>query len=395
MNRQVARAIAREVEERVANGGGTVVVVVSGPPATGKTTLCENITEELGRERVVTLCDDRELHSRALREQLGVSGIDYRARDMKRLKADVSAICRGVSIPNRIYRRRSGEEPELVTEGTLDPKPIVLLDGFAWCYRDFDGMWDLKYLLLPYAFEDSERMSIARDMEERYYYDSQAELKHFICYRTYFHHVERVRESARRIYRVSPEYRYLEEDSLARSSLPDLGRSQPMIPELVMGHEELTEPVNRVLEHREYLSNVFLMCKFREGDPKFDALVRTVRAVCEKRRFRTVLADESVCTGLWDNVRAHMLACNLGIAVFDAMDGGSPSPNVYIESGFMLGRGKELLYLVQTGIEMPVDYVGRIVGYFDGSDSAKVEETVERELGAWLTSQAMPRQIGS
>ena len=202
----IALEIAEAVQQLLPSGPKPVVAMVTGPPATGKTVLCAKISERLGAAQVLTLVDDREIHSRKVRESLGVTGIDHKARNMAQLKQDLSSLRRGMAVLDKVYERFPDRDPEVVSRGSLDPKPVVLLDGFAWCYEDFDGLWDLKYVLLPYSFEHSEKMSISRDKDERHYGNDQAASKHLITYRAYSRHEDHLRRRADRIYRVSSDY---------------------------------------------------------------------------------------------------------------------------------------------------------------------------------------------
>ncbi len=227
---EVASVITRDIVAHLAEasaGAGVsspVVVMVTGPPATGKTALCAEIAGRLGVNRVLTLVDDREIYSRDVREELGVTGIDHAARDMDQLKRDLISLREGKSIPDRSYERYPDRDPRLVSRGTLAPKAAILLDGFAWCYQDFDGLWDLKYVLLPRSLEHSARMSAGRDTAERHYSDQQADAKHRVTYEAYVRHEHTLRRDADRIYRVSADYRFeVERESPSGSALPTSG----------------------------------------------------------------------------------------------------------------------------------------------------------------------------
>jgi uridine kinase len=227
---EVASEITRDIVVRLAEESARagvskpVVVMVTGPPATGKTALCAEIAGRLGIDRVATLVDDREIYSRAVRERLGVTGIDHAARDMDRLKRDLISLREGKSVPDRSYERYPDRAPRLVSCGTLAPKAVILLDGFAWCYQDFDGLWDLKYVLLPRSFEQSARMSSGRDTAERHYSDQQADTKHRVTYEAYARHGQTLRRDADRIYRVSADYRFEVEQESRTGSAPPTAR---------------------------------------------------------------------------------------------------------------------------------------------------------------------------
>ena len=207
---QIACQIIGDVEDLMKQRG-VVVAMICGPPGTGKTQLCTFIKNQLGPDRVAILCDDRELYSRAVRKELGINGIDHKARDTEQLKADLASFVTGSAIPDKVYDRSHPDSPEVKTLGSLQPKPVVLLDGFTWGYENFDSLWDLKYVFLPHSFEDSEKMSMDRDRRERSYSQAEAESKHASCYRTYMENIERVRHRAQRLYRVSPRHEFTPE----------------------------------------------------------------------------------------------------------------------------------------------------------------------------------------
>ena len=208
---QVASQIIADVERLMKERPGPAVVLIGGPPAAGKTTLCEAVKERLGEDAVAVLCDDRELYSRGVRDELGMNGIDQGARDMQQLKADLASFVGGAPIANKTYDRSEPGNPEVRTFGLLQPRPVVLLDGFSWCYDDFVGMWDLKYVFLPHSFSDSEKMSVVRDLDERSYNAAEAESKHNLAYRTYKENIDKVRQGAHRIYRVSAQHEFTAE----------------------------------------------------------------------------------------------------------------------------------------------------------------------------------------
>ena len=208
---QVVSQLAGEIKSRIGTGAGALVVMLCGPPGSGKTTLCNAIKTRLGEEIVAILCDDRELFSRRVRDELGINGIDRRARDMQQLKSDLASFVGGSPIADKVYDRSTPDSPKVKTVGSLQPKPVVLLDGFSWCYEDFDGMWDLKYVFLPHSIKGSEEMSMERDLAERSYNAAEAESKHNLAYRTYTENIDNVRQSASRIYRVSARHDFMPE----------------------------------------------------------------------------------------------------------------------------------------------------------------------------------------
>ena len=110
---QVALQLAGEIESRMGPGAIALVVMLCGPPGTGKTTLCNSIKKRLGKETVAILCDDRELFSRRVRAELGINGIDRRARDMQQLKSDLASFVGGSPIADKVYDRSTPDSPKV------------------------------------------------------------------------------------------------------------------------------------------------------------------------------------------------------------------------------------------------------------------------------------------
>lgn len=76
-----------------------------------------------------------------------------------------------------------------------------------------------------------------------------------------------------------------------------------------------------------------------------------------------------------------MLGCSCGIAVFDHVDEPTTNPNVALEVGFMLARGKRVLILKDRHMPtLPSDLIGRLYKPFD---STNVGSTVSGQIRSW------------
>lgn len=82
--------------------------------------------------------------------------------------------------------------------------------------------------------------------------------------------------------------------------------------------------------------------------------------------------------------RSHNLTgCHYGIAVFEDIEERDYNPNVSLELGYLMGRGKRTLLLKEKHLPtVPTDVVHRLYKEFDGYD---IENSIKREVGKWIT----------
>lgn len=97
-----------------------------------------------------------------------------------------------------------------------------------------------------------------------------------------------------------------------------------------------------------------------------------------------VRADDRDYTGeLWSNIEVYLTGCQYGIAVFEDIDQRDFNPNVSLELGYLMGRGKRTLLLKEKRLpRVPTDVVHRLYKEFDGYD---IENSIKREVGQWIT----------
>lgn len=147
-----------------------------------------------------------------------------------------------------------------------------------------------------------------------------------------------------------------------------------------------------LLSKSPYEKNVFIMIPFRhEVDERFETVVTTIKAVLEENGMKGwIAADLSADEQLWDNVVCYMLACKYGIAVFARIDDLANAridtktfnPNVSLELGFFLSRGKEVLVLKDKPLPtLQADLAGRLYKEFDLN---RAKTTVASAVSRWV-----------
>lgn len=138
----------------------------------------------------------------------------------------------------------------------------------------------------------------------------------------------------------------------------------------------ITKSSEDLLSVSDYNTNVFIMTPFRE-DARHREMIQIIKSKLNEHGFNAwVASDKKLNNQLWLNVQAFMLSCKYGIAIFtrDEEKRGNIveikssifNPNVSIELGFMLSRGKEVLILKDKALKkLPTDMMGSLYENFD------------------------------
>ncbi|OLT44656.1 hypothetical protein BJF86_11940 [Serinicoccus sp. CNJ-927] len=137
-----------------------------------------------------------------------------------------------------------------------------------------------------------------------------------------------------------------------------------------------------LVDHPRYERNVFVMMRFA-NTPQHDEIYQTVRDALAARGMTAVRADDRDYTGeLWSNIEVYLRGCKYGVAVFDIIEQQDFNPNVALELGYMMGRGKRTLLLKDRRLPaLPADVVHRLYREFD---SYAIRESVQREVDRWI-----------
>ncbi|HLL75290.1 MAG TPA: hypothetical protein VK421_08475 [Pyrinomonadaceae bacterium] len=139
-------------------------------------------------------------------------------------------------------------------------------------------------------------------------------------------------------------------------------------------------------------SNVFLMVRFRDSE-HHEKISRVIGEVLGEYSLRLIRADfKHYHDELWGNVQHCMDHCEYGIAVFEQINEQATSPNVSLELGYMLAKGKRCLLLKEKGVpQLQADLVGHLCRVFDAD---RIEETVGAEVRNWLRDLGIAKKSG-
>jgi hypothetical protein len=115
--------------------------------------------------------------------------------------------------------------------------------------------------------------------------------------------------------------------------------------------------------------NVFVMMRYR-NEVRFKLVEQRLREQFAKHGMRVFLArDKQIVDDLWDNISIYMRSCKYGVAVFEQALERDFNPNVSLELGFMLSRGRRVLLLKEKDLHaLPTDVVGKLYQEFDIGD---------------------------
>lgn len=136
-------------------------------------------------------------------------------------------------------------------------------------------------------------------------------------------------------------------------------------------------------DHPDPSRNVFIMMRFSATN-QMRQIHEAIVAGLAEHGMNAVRADDRDYTGeLWSNIEVYLTGCQYGIAVFEDIEQRDYNPNVSLELGYLMGRGKRTLLLKEKRLpNMPSDVVHRLYKEFDGYD---IENSVKREVGTWIT----------
>lgn len=136
-------------------------------------------------------------------------------------------------------------------------------------------------------------------------------------------------------------------------------------------------------DHPDPSRNVFIMMRFSET-LQMQQIHQAIVAGLKEQGMNAVRADDRDYTGeLWSNIEVYLTGCQYGIAVFEDIDQRDFNPNVSLELGYLMGRGKRTLLLKEKRLpRVPTDVVHRLYKEFDGYD---IENSIRREVGQWIT----------
>lgn len=136
-------------------------------------------------------------------------------------------------------------------------------------------------------------------------------------------------------------------------------------------------------DHPEPGRNVFIMMRFGDS-PQMKQVHAGIVAALAEHGMNAVRADDRDYTGeLWSNIEVYLTGCQYGIAVFEDVDQRDFNPNVSLELGYLMGRGKRTLLLKEKRLQrVPSDVVHRLYKEFDIFD---IENSIKREVGRWIS----------
>jgi hypothetical protein len=148
-------------------------------------------------------------------------------------------------------------------------------------------------------------------------------------------------------------------------------------------HRHLKHGIEKFLSNNFKQKNVFIMMRYRECEQylKIERVIKNKLSECGLKGH--LARDFWYSKDLWDNVRIYMLACDLGIAIFDEIDSRDFNPNISIELGFFEALGKEALLLKDKRMPtLPIDFCGYLYRDFD---TYKIKKSISEQLFSWIS----------
>ena len=126
----------------------------------------------------------------------------------------------------------------------------------------------------------------------------------------------------------------------------------------------------------------FIMMKFKDT-PAHDKILKSVKNTLRKHGLEGIRSDErEYHKDLFYNVETYMQGCGFGIAVYDRIEEEGFSPNVSLETGYMMALRKHVCLLKDKNLQtLHADLLGKLYKPFDPQNP---EKTIPDELSKWL-----------
>lgn len=163
------------------------------------------------------------------------------------------------------------------------------------------------------------------------------------------------------------------------SGIADIAkRLQEQVSDVNRDYNHLNEALSRFWQKHPYEKNVFVMMRYVD-EIRFDEVIKTLREQFAKHGLTVHLAkDHQLSDDLWDNICIYMIGSKYGVVVFEQAEKKDFNPNVSLELGFMLSRGKRVLLLKeQTLTALPTDVVGKLYKPFNIGKPESIRELVD------------------
>lgn len=131
---------------------------------------------------------------------------------------------------------------------------------------------------------------------------------------------------------------------------------------------------------------ILIMMKFSGGEPsgdrKLEDLFNTIKLELDRYGLTVARADEKYYSSyLWENVQIYMSGCDYGIAVLENLYSDEMNPNVALEYGYMLAKGKRVLLLKEKSFKnIRGDLIGTLWQEFEFGDS----ESMKKAIHDWM-----------
>jgi hypothetical protein len=135
-------------------------------------------------------------------------------------------------------------------------------------------------------------------------------------------------------------------------------------------------------DHPDPTKNVFIMMRFFDS-PQMRSIHKAINKALLERGYHGVRADDRDYSGeLWTNIEVCMVSCQLGLAVFEDIEERYFNPNVSLELGYMLARGRRCLILKERRLpNIPTDVIHRLYKPFD---MFNIHESVQAQVLRWI-----------
>jgi len=114
-----------------------------------------------------------------------------------------------------------------------------------------------------------------------------------------------------------------------------------------------------------------------------DGIVECIKNTLTKFNIKALRGDDKeYMDDLFLNIKTYMHGCDFGIAIYERITEDNFNSNVSLEVGYMMGLGKEVLFLKDSTLKnLQTDLTGKLYKQFD---TLNIETTLPQQIEKWL-----------
>ena len=144
---------------------------------------------------------------------------------------------------------------------------------------------------------------------------------------------------------------------------------------------EIKVSLQKFQQDHNHHKTTFIMMQFGASSAHKE-IVTSIKDLLSHHNIEALRADDKEYhNNLLRNVLTYIYGCDIGVAVFDRIEGDAYNPNVAFEIGYMKALNKPVCLLVDQDMKLPTDLLGELYKPFAPQDPTN---SIPGVLEKWL-----------